>query len=171
MKKIILTLFCLIVTAVRAQNIEELKAKNYDTDPMLGSSGGTAWISEHVGLWLPGKGGDLLRLLMKDHIFVKNYDTKIGFYSADNTLIGVGFPVKATPTQDGKRMDLKVFFSNDSLPYSEYSENDYVIKKSWRVRVSDVFRWLKENDGYIRITTLTYGGYLYDVRFRLKKEE
>lgn len=171
MRKVIILLLLSVSSVAIAQEIEKLTPQRFDADPMAGMSSGILWSSDHVGIWLPDKGINTIRLKMKDHIFIKNYVTKIGYYTSDDQLIGMGAPVRATPSQDGTRMDMTVFFAKDSLPLSEYSEDKWVMKKSWRVRVKDIMSWLKETDGYIRITTQTYGGYLYDIRFRLRKED
>ena len=170
MRKVFILLLLAISCVAMAQEIEKLSPQHFDGDPMTGMSSGTLWSSDHVGIWLPDNGISAIRLKMKDHIFIKNLVTKIGYYTADNQLIGMGTALRVTPSQDGTRMDVNVFFSKDSIPLSMYSEKDYVMKKSWRVRVKDIILWLQDTEGYIRITTQTYGGYLYDVRFRLRKE-
>ena len=171
MKGVLLFLILALTVTAEAQEIEVLNRKLFDADPMTGQPSGVLWSSEHVGVWLPDKGLDIVRLKMKDHIFIKNYMTRIGYYTSDDKLIGMGTAIRATPTQDGTRMDMNIFFAKDSLPFSEYSDDKWIMKKSWRLRVKDMMKWLKETDGYLRITTQTYGGYLYDIRFRLKNEE
>jgi hypothetical protein len=172
MKKVLSIIALIAVTlTASAQEIETLTYHKTEGDPMTNTSSGEMWIGTHVGISLPDNGFNKIMFKMKDHIFVKNYSTKIGYYTANDSLIGMGTIVTAPISGDGQIMSFSVAFSNDSLPHSEYSEKQFVMPKSWRVRVRDMITWLKETDGYLRFVTRTYGEHIYDVRFRLKKEE
>lgn len=171
MKKVLSIFALLLIGMMASAQVETLTCKKVDADPMTNTSGGVEWIGSHVCISLPNKGIPWIILYRKDHIFVKNYSTKIGYYTANDSLIGMATMVIPRPTQDGTRMMIGASFANDSIPYAEYSDDKFVMKKAWRVRVVDIVRWLKETDGYIRIVTETYGNHLYDVKFRLKKED
>ena len=93
-----------------------------------------------------------------------------GILTDKDQLIGMGMVLRPTPSQGGTKMEIGVAFANDSLPYSVYSEDEYYVKKSWRILPKDVLKWLKESNGYIRVVTPMYDNNLFDVRFRLKRE-
>ena len=171
MKKVLSIAMMLLAVMTAGAQVETLTPMKVEADPMTNTSGGVEWLGKHVCISLPDKGIPWIILYMKDHIFVKNYSTKIGYYTANDSLIGMATMVSPQPTQDGTRMMIGASFAKDSIPYAEYSDDKFVMKKAWRVRVEDVVKWLKETDGYIRIVTETYGNHLYDVKFRLKKED
>ena len=160
----------LIGMTASAQVIETLTYQKTEGDPMTNTSAGEKWVGTHVGISLPYDGWQYIIIKMKDHIFVNNSSTKIGYYTANDSLIGMASVLVPQITQDGQRMVIGPAFSQDSIPYGEYSDDKFYSKKSWRVRAVDIVKWLKETDGYIRIVTQTYGNHLYDVRFRLRKE-
>ena len=171
MRKVLSIIALLLIGMVASAQVETLTFKKVEADPMTNTSGGVEWIGSHVCISLLDKGIPWIILYRKDHIFVNNFSTKIGYYTKNDSLIGMGTFIRPNITQDGTRMFIGPAFSDNELPHSEYSDDKFVVKKSWRVRVVDIVEWLKETDGYIRIVTETYGNHLYDVKFRLKKED
>ncbi len=169
MKKFFILLLLLAGLNINAQEIETLIPKEVKPDPMTGNSGGTAWIGEHIFLY-ETKGDASIVLCKPKHIFVSGGQPKLGYYNRNDSLIAMGGISSALPMEDGSRMRIWAFFSTDSLPHGEYSENKFYSKKSWRVLPSDLLKWLKETDGYARIVVSTYGQHLFDVRFRLKRD-
>jgi hypothetical protein len=153
-----------------AQGVEQLEPKEVNGDAMLGSNRSVIWRSEHVNIVEPEKGSVQIILTKADHIFIKNYETRIGYYTDKDQLIGMGMVLRPTPSQGGTKMEIGVAFANDSLPYSVYSEDEYYVKKSWRILPKDVLKWLKESNGHIRVVTPIYDNNLFDVKFRLKRE-
>lgn len=95
---------------------------------------------------------------------------RIGYYTKENELIGMSDYCYTNSSDDGRRLVFTLFFSKDSLPLSQYSD-DYYYKKSWCVRVKEMCEWLLHTDGYVRIVSSVYGGGVHDVRFRLKEDE
>lgn len=90
-------------------------------------------------------------LTKPEHIFVSGGQPKLGFYNKNDRLIGKANVFMAMPMEDGTRMNIGVCFSQDTIPYGEYSDDKYYVKKAWRVLPKDVLRWLKETEGYARI--------------------
>lgn len=170
MKKVLSIVIMLLAVITAGAQVETLTYTKVDADPMTNTSSGVEWVGRHVRISLPDKGIPWIILYKKDHIFVKNYGTKIGYYTANDSLIGMGTIVRPEISQDGTWMMVGPAFSKESLPHAKYYE-DKILNTSWRVTVNDVVEWLNETDGYIRIVTETYGNHIYDVKFRLKKED
>lgn len=171
MKKIYFLLLLFVGVNVNAQIIESLIPQKIEADPMTGNTGGVAWVGEHIYFYETEKGKVNIVLTKPEHIFVSGGQPKLGFYNNNDSLIGMANVFMAMPMKDGTRMTIGVSFSQDTIPYGEYSDDKYYVKKAWRVLPKDVLRWLKETEGYARIVTTTYGNHLFDVRFRLKREE
>ena len=167
--------FCLmavslaVLTAQAQWEIETLQVTTVDADPMTGTEGGLMWVSNKVSIYAPINGAWRVVLMNPDRIFV-NGVTRIGYYTKENELIGMSDYCYTNISDDGRRLVFTLFFSKDSLPLSQYSD-DYYYKKSWRVRVKEMCEWLLHTDGYVRIVSSVYGGGVHDVRFRLKEDE
>lgn len=171
MKKVLFLLLLLMPLTAVAQvfeDIEELTPVVQKEDPMLGTKGDTIWVSEHVEI-SPFMRGKKIMLKKPEHVFTSG--AKVGYYSSDGTFLCMAPMVMAMPNEDRTRIEFKNAFANDSIPYAEYSDDKFVMKKSWRVRAIDMLRWLQENDGYLRIICETYGNNLYDVKIRIPKRE
>lgn len=153
-------------TAQTFDNIEELSPVVQKEDPMLGTKADTVWVSEHAEI-SPFMRGKKIELKKPDHVFTSG--AKVGYYSNDGTLLCMVPMVMMRTNQDRTRAEFNVAFANDSIPYGEYSDDKFYVKKAWRVRAADVLKWLQNNDGYIRIVCETYGNNLYDLKFRIKK--
>lgn len=170
-EKLLYLLVLLVGLNSNAQTIETLVPQKIEADSMTGNEGGTAWTGEHIYFYETVKEEVSIVLTKPEHIFVSGGQPKLGYYNKNDSLIGMANIFLAMPMEDGTRMIIGASFSKDTIPYGEYSDDKYYEKKAWRVKPVDVLRWLKETDGYARIVTTTYGNHLFDIRFRLKREE
>lgn len=167
MRKFLLFALLMVGMTAGAQKIEMeyLQLQTVDDDPLTGTVGGLGWAGPHVSIFLPIEGAGQFILRNPDHVFSRG--AKIGYYSSADSLLYMSKYSITTVSEDGSKLSANVFFSPDSIPYSDYSEKGFVYQKSWRVRPKDIVEWLQKNDGYIRVVANTYGGNLFDVRFRL----
>ncbi len=171
MKKFILLLLLFVGVIANAQIVESLVPQRIEADPLTGKTGGVAWVGKHIIIYETEDNQVKIVLTKPEHIFVRRGLSKLGFYNNNDSLIGMANVFSPVPMEDGTRMTIGASFSKDTIPYGEYSDDRYYVKKSWRLLPKNVLRWLKENDGYVRIVTTTYGNHLFDVRFKLKREE
>ena len=154
---------------MQAQTIgtEELLPVKIAGDELLGTKDRIVWQSEHVQID-EGKYGPVITLKSEGHIFVSSLP-KYGMYNTNDSLIGAPYMCTYNmPTQDGQHYTfMGAVFAKDSIPGSDYQEK----KIRWRLRMSDLVKWMQEERGTLRIVTKVYGGYMYDIRFRFKEEE
>ncbi len=172
MKRLLfLFMMCLPLMAVAQEMGDEILSPFHQQgDPMLGTKDRLIWISQHAKID-QGQFGPVIILKCDGHIFTKGL-TKVGIYNKQDSLVAMSSVcLNAKPTQDGQHFTLSgPMFSNDSIPMSEYSEDQYYVKKSWRLKLKDAIEWVKKDKGAIRIVTRTYGDRIYDIRLRFKEE-
>lgn len=170
MKKFFIFALLMVGMTAGAQKIEMeyLQLHTVDDDPLTGTVGGIGWAGKHVSIFLPIEGAGQFVLRNPDHVFSRG--ARIGYYSSSDSLLYMSKYSITNVSEDGAKLEASVFFSPDSLPHSDYSENAFYYKKSWRVRPKNIVEWLLENDGYIRLVANTYGDNLFDVRFRLRNK-
>lgn len=169
MKKLLFLLLAMVTTNVTAQNLgmEELSPANIKGDELLGTKDRIVWQSEHVTID-EGKYGPVITLKQEGHVFIPS-NPKYGMYNTNDSLIGAPYMCTFNmPTQDGQHYTIMgAVFAKDSIPGSDFQDK----KSRWRLRMDDLVKWMQEEHGTLRIVTKVYGGYMYDIRFRFKKEE
>ena len=162
----------LLVSLLTRAQIEYLDRHDVKGDPMLGTKDCVAWVGNNIQIVERDDSYTTFTLNNNglSHIFVKGAII-IGYYKNDGDFLFKTESYTNTIEQGSQRESFSIGFSNDSVPYSEYSKDKWVLKNMWRVKASDIMRWLRESDGYIRIVAPMYGGNRLDLKFALKKNE
>lgn len=171
MKKVFLFVITMLPMMAVAQ-IDSLTRYEVKGDPMLGGEGYTAWVGKNIHITEKANGKTTITLTNDglQHVFVKGA-TIIGYYSKDGEFLYKTESYTTQIEQGSQKEYLSAAFSKDSVPYSEYSKNGWVLPNMWRVLPSDIMRWLRETGGHIRIVAPMYGGNRLDFKFAIKKEE
>lgn len=168
MKSLLFIITLMVSICSYGQEIEILQPQKVNKDPMKGLESGILWVGKHISIYEADNSTPVFTLGNSKHIFVKGI-TRIGYYSDSDSLLYMAQHNMKKISEDGQRLALGVTFANDSIPYAVYSDDKFVMKKAWAVLQKDLLRWLKENDGYLRVVTPIYGGRTFDVRFKLAK--
>lgn len=152
--------------------VYDLKSKDIDGDPLLGKESCTAWVGGNVCIYeyKNGKASIVLSNHEMSDIFVKGAIV-FGYYSSSDSLLYSGKCYTAKIAQGSCNEYISYIFAEDSIPFSTYSDNDYVVKRSWRALSGDILRWMKETDGYLRIVAPMYGNHKFDRKIRIKKDD
>ena len=172
MKKVLLFMMLMATITATAQ-VEFLDRQVIKGDPLLGTKDCTAYYCKNLTI---KENGDNVTFTLNNqetsHIFISGA-VLIGYYNNNNDFLykTEAYITKYNIEQGSQREWFTVAFSKDSLPYSKYSEKGYTLPKMWRVRGADILRWLRENNGYIRIVAPMYGGTQLDLKFAIRKEE
>lgn len=174
MKKLLTTIVLIMVAVSASAQVEILSEQLVKGDPMLGTKDGIAWVGNNIIITENPQGDVRFTLTNKgtSHIFIQGA-IMIGYYNSNDEFLckTESYLSKYNIVQGSQQEWISVAFSKDSVPYSEYSDDKWVFKKMWRTKASDIMKWLRENDGYIRIVAPMYGGTSLDFKFALKKED
>ena len=173
MKKVLVIFAMAMVTMTAKAQVEFLDRHVLKGDPLLGTKDCTAFYCKNLTITEKDDNATFtLNNKETSHIFISGA-VLIGYYNNNNDFLykTEAYITKYNIEQGSQREWFTVAFSKDSVPYSKYSEKEYILPKMWRVRGSDILRWLRENDGYIRIVAPMYGGNKLDLKIAIKKEE
>ena len=174
MKKLLFFLLLLVVSIAGRAQVELLTHKDIKGDPMLGTKDFSAWVGNNVLIKEISDDDATIILTNKGtyHIFVKGY-MSIGYYNNNDELI-LHTKILITDrkiAQDHQRVWFDSYLTKDSIPYSERSEYKFGGDITYHAKASHVMKWLRENDGYVRMVAPMYGGNSLDVRFALRKKQ
>lgn len=167
-KELLLMLFMLsgMMSVAQTLETETMKLTEVKGDPMLGTKDRKIWMSEHARIE-PTNVGSAIILTATENIFI-NKGTKIGIYNKQDSLIGMSSHLAFTQAVQGSfRLQIVgAITSQDSLPMSK--KNNFGL---WVVKMDDMLKWVQDNEGTLRIVTVVYGDYYYDIRLKFKKED
>ena len=183
MKKALLLLLMLAIEVMTATaQIEIMRRKVFKADPLTDTQGYTTWTSYHVQLVEENDGTTYIEIRNPKHIFSDWFSVKVGLYDNNNKLLYMSEKWHCGISEDERKMWLKFGFNKESSEYTDtipegtiktadgtQYELARIQKYTHIMRTKDVARFLKNTNGYIRITTPLYGGDIFDVKSRIAK--
>lgn len=116
--KVLITIFLLLINVYcNAQTVESLVYQKIEPDPMTNQAGGVSWVGEHIYIHESNKGETSIVLYNPEHIFVRGKRAKLGYYTKNDSLIGMATDYMPWRLEDGRRMLITAALSQDTIPY------------------------------------------------------
>lgn len=184
MKKILLIFSLLLVEMNVGAQIELLTKAVFKTDPMTNNIGYTSWTSRHVQIIEEDNGNVYIELRNPSHIFSDWFSVKVGLYNQSGILLEMSEEWHCDVSEDEAKLWLHFGFAKDTtqtaytdtippgtIKTKEGTQYELARIKHYNriMRAQDVLKFLKKSNGYIRITTPTYGSTMFDIKVRMAR--
>ena len=177
---ILLSLMLPVLTA--SAQVEIMTKATFKADPMTNMIGHITWTSRHVQIVEEENGNVYIELRNPAHIFSEWHSVKVGLYSQSGKLLEMSEKWHCDVSENEAKLWLHFGFTKDttqtaytdSIPSGTIKTREGTQYKLAKIehynrimKAKDVLRFLKDTNGFIRITTPTYGSTLFDIKARI----
>lgn len=186
MKKMTLLFSLLLLGITAVAQVETLTKAVFKTDPMTNEIGYTSWTSRHVQIVEEDNGNVYIELRNPSHIFSDWFSAKVGLYNQSGKLLEMSEKWHCDVSEDEAKLWLYFGFTKDTaqtaytdtIPSGTVKTREGTQYQLARIehynrimRSKDVLNYLKNTNGFIRITTPTYGSTMFDIKARIARPQ
>ena len=158
----------------------------HKTDPMTNEIGYTSWTSRHIQIIEEDNGNVYIELRNPSRIFSDWFNAKGGLYNQSGKLMEMSEKWYCSVSEDEAKLWLHFGFTKDTIQTAytdtippgtiktqEGTQYELARIKHYNriMRAKDVLRFLKDTNGFIRITTPTYGSTMFDIKARIARPQ
>jgi len=186
MKKMTLLFSLLLLGITAVAQVEVLTKAVFKSDPMTNEIGYTSWTSRHIQIVEEDDGNVYIELRNPSHIFSDWFSAKVGLYNQSGKLLEMSEKWYCDVGEDEAKLWLHFGFTKDTtqtaytdtIPSGTIKTREGTQYQLARIeqynrimRAKDVLEFLKNTNGFIRITTPTYGSTMFDFKARMARPQ
>ena len=186
MKKMTLLFSLLLLGITAVAQVEVLTKAVFKSDPMTNEIGYTSWTSRHIQIVEEDDGNVYIELRNPSHIFSDWFSAKVGLYNQSGKLLEMSEKWHCDVGEDEAKLWLHFRFTKDTtqtaytdtIPSGTIKTREGTQYQLARIeqynrimRAKDVLEFLKNTNGFIRITTPTYGSTMFDFKARMARPQ
>jgi len=186
MKKMTLLFSLLLLGITAVAQVEVLTKAVFKSDPMTNEIGYTSWTSRHIQIVEEDDGNVYIELRNPSHIFSDWFSAKVGLYNQSGKLLEMSEKWHCDVGEDEAKLWLYFGFTKDTtqtaytdtIPSGTIKTREGTQYQLARIeqynrimRAKDVLEFLKNTNGFIRITTPTYGSTMFDFKARMARPQ
>lgn len=186
MKKMTLLFSLLLLGITAVAQVEVLTKAVFKSDPMTNEIGYTSWTSRHIQIVEEDDGNVYIELRNPSHIFSDWFSAKVGLYNQSGKLLEMSEKWHCDVGEDEAKLWLHFGFTKDTtqtaytdtIPSGTIKTREGTQYQLARIeqynrimRAKDVLEFLKNTNGFIRITTPTYGSTMFDFKARMVRPQ